>query len=236
MPCFLENGFEPFVVVRRCAEPTAHNGSTVVPRFDERYFGYGKNKIQWIAALRGGDYEFHVVRDAFAVHVPHKDSAAKKSWDRAPKILGRAKKSWNASAARAPRPNRVRKEGKRRVYFSTEQRAYVEGIFRDQIRALGLYDDAHRANDLPDAAYGLNEDKIVTPHCAALPAHVAAIESDHFPAPLNFAAHACLTKGQRHCGSLRNIADQRDRWEAIARDIQTKTFASRLREARLNRA
>ncbi|KAH8045331.1 hypothetical protein JL720_16749 [Aureococcus anophagefferens] len=66
--CFLGNHFEPFVVVRRCDEATPRNGSARVPRFDERFTGYGKNKIEWISSLRGADYAFYTVASAFAVH------------------------------------------------------------------------------------------------------------------------------------------------------------------------
>ncbi|KAH8050989.1 hypothetical protein JL722_11022 [Aureococcus anophagefferens] len=82
LDCFLGNHFEPFVVVRRCDEATPRNGSARVPRFDERFTGYGKNKIEWISSLRGADYAFYTVASAFAVHVPHLQSAAKKEWDR----------------------------------------------------------------------------------------------------------------------------------------------------------
>ncbi|KAH8061228.1 hypothetical protein JL721_8889 [Aureococcus anophagefferens] len=54
LPCFLSNKYEPFVAVPRCLD--GHPGeASHVPRFDERYMGYGKNKIEWIASLRGAN-------------------------------------------------------------------------------------------------------------------------------------------------------------------------------------
>ena len=54
LPCFLSNQYEPFVAVPRCLD--GHPGeASHVPRFDERYMGYGKNKIEWIASLRGAN-------------------------------------------------------------------------------------------------------------------------------------------------------------------------------------
>ena len=43
IPCFLASWFEPYLVVERCE----------TPRFDERYDGYGKNKLEWVARRAG---------------------------------------------------------------------------------------------------------------------------------------------------------------------------------------
>ena len=71
LSCFLGNFYEPFVVVRNCA---------VTPRFDERYVGYGKNKLAWITSLRAAGFHFYTVPRAFAVHVPHQVSEEHRLW------------------------------------------------------------------------------------------------------------------------------------------------------------
>merc|ERR1712216_673500 len=51
------------------------------PLFDERFVGYGKNKIQWIQHLRLRGFTFHVMPKVFVVHCPHEESAARHSWE-----------------------------------------------------------------------------------------------------------------------------------------------------------
>ena len=63
--------YEPYLVVRK--EGT--------PLFDERFVGYGKNKIQWIQHLRLRGFTFHVMPKVFVVHCPHEESAARHSWE-----------------------------------------------------------------------------------------------------------------------------------------------------------
>ena len=70
-------GRRPAPVVRfRFAEPYS-----IVPRlnstptFDERFIGYGKNKIQWVQHLRLAGFVFHVLPRAFVVHYPHREPA-----------------------------------------------------------------------------------------------------------------------------------------------------------------
>ena len=63
LPCFLSNQYEPFVAVPRCLDGHAGEASHV-PRFDERFTGYGKNKIEWIASLRGANQGGKRVRNS----------------------------------------------------------------------------------------------------------------------------------------------------------------------------
>ena len=71
--CFHTFRYEPYVVLRWC------NGST--PYYDERFHGYGKNKIEYISHMRYVGYKFAVLPNGFIVHHPHPESNAKESWN-----------------------------------------------------------------------------------------------------------------------------------------------------------
>ncbi|CAM9240661.1 unnamed protein product, partial [Heterosigma akashiwo] len=71
--CFRSNRYEPYFVVRK------HAG---LPLYDERFVGYGKNKIQYVAHLRYMGWEFFVVPLSYIIHTPHPKSDSKKDWKR----------------------------------------------------------------------------------------------------------------------------------------------------------
>ena len=50
------------------------------PPYDERFLGYGKNKIQHVAHLRRLGFGFAVFPNHFLIHVPHPRSKAKDAW------------------------------------------------------------------------------------------------------------------------------------------------------------
>lgn len=60
--CFKSYKQEPYVAVKR---------SSHLPQFDERFINYGKDKISWIENLRYDGYSFALLRNAFAVDIPH---------------------------------------------------------------------------------------------------------------------------------------------------------------------
>ncbi|KAK8807234.1 hypothetical protein WA158_003993 [Blastocystis sp. Blastoise] len=62
VPCFKSVKQEPYVMVKR---------SVYLPPFDERFINYGKDKISWIEHLRYSGYLFGVLKDAFAIDIPH---------------------------------------------------------------------------------------------------------------------------------------------------------------------
>lgn len=70
-----EECFEPYVVVRRA----------LCPRYDERFRGYGHNKIQHLFSMHVEGFSFKVAADAFVVSEPHAPSA-----------------SWTATFSRTP--------------------------------------------------------------------------------------------------------------------------------------
>jgi Glycosyl-transferase for dystroglycan len=106
--CFDSLRYEPYVVIRWCPtsiQAAAHNKSEQLdydtasnaqnnrstdielrarplsPYYDERFHGYGKNKIQHISHLRLLGYNFSVLPKGFIVHNPHVESDVKKTWN-----------------------------------------------------------------------------------------------------------------------------------------------------------
>mmetsp|Transcript_55248 Transcript_55248/g.81951 ORF Transcript_55248/g.81951 Transcript_55248/m.81951 type:complete len:424 (-) Transcript_55248:239-1510(-) len=71
--CFHSFRYEPYVVLRYCDNMT--------PLYDERFYGYGKNKIEYISHLRFLNYGFRILPEGFIVHHPHPESDAKSSWN-----------------------------------------------------------------------------------------------------------------------------------------------------------
>lgn len=45
--------------------------SPSLPRFDERFVDYGKNKVQFVSHLRMLGYKYYVLSQSFAIDVPH---------------------------------------------------------------------------------------------------------------------------------------------------------------------
>ena len=63
--------FEPYVIVKL-------NG---LPLFDERFIGYGFNKVSFFMELDAMNYKMAVHPSAFVVHVPHPFSSDKVRFD-----------------------------------------------------------------------------------------------------------------------------------------------------------
>uniref|UniRef100_A0A2R5LLI6 Putative transferase transferring glycosyl groups n=2 Tax=Ornithodoros turicata TaxID=34597 RepID=A0A2R5LLI6_9ACAR len=58
--------YEPYVVLKNTVQ---------LPMFDERFSGYGMNKITHVTELFAAGYTFYVLPDVWLIHVPHKPSA-----------------------------------------------------------------------------------------------------------------------------------------------------------------
>lgn len=87
--CFSTLEYEPYVVVPWCpsfeSNPSNDNNRTLItprsPYYDERFQGYGKNKIQMTSHLRYLGYKFWIMPSTgFITHFPHSISKTKKDW------------------------------------------------------------------------------------------------------------------------------------------------------------
>ena len=87
LECFRSQRYEPYVILPWCPlEKNARQRLAIrsprSPYYDERFFGYGKNKIQQISHLRERGYKFHVMPSTgFFVHHPHPESETKAVWN-----------------------------------------------------------------------------------------------------------------------------------------------------------
>mmetsp|Transcript_41073 Transcript_41073/g.52960 ORF Transcript_41073/g.52960 Transcript_41073/m.52960 type:complete len:448 (+) Transcript_41073:56-1399(+) len=70
--CFESNRYEPYLVLKRHKD---------LPLYDERFIGYGKNKIQHILHLRYSGYTFYVLGEHFIIHSPHPKSSSRREWE-----------------------------------------------------------------------------------------------------------------------------------------------------------
>jgi len=101
LPCFDTDRYEPYVVLPWCPASLMNLRQSslltntnkqqqpqlpqriypISPYYDERFYGYGKNKIQQISHLRVKGYNFLVLPPkGFVIHRPHPPSATKKIW------------------------------------------------------------------------------------------------------------------------------------------------------------
>ena len=71
IPCITSDRYEPFVALRK---------SSLTPLFDERFVGYGKNKVELLVHLRRSGHAFEVLGGGFVLHFPHMPSTAKHHW------------------------------------------------------------------------------------------------------------------------------------------------------------
>ena len=70
LKCFKSNRYEPYVLLAK----------SMAPKYDERFSGYGKNKIQYIQNLRYKNFRFAILPRGYLIHFPHPRSSAKFRW------------------------------------------------------------------------------------------------------------------------------------------------------------
>jgi len=79
--CFDSLRYEPYIVIPWCPSSKSSNPRPLTPYYDERFYGYGKNKIQHISHLRFRGVPFFVLPKSFVVHHPHPESSVKMVWN-----------------------------------------------------------------------------------------------------------------------------------------------------------
>lgn len=79
--CFDSLRYEPYVVIPWCPASKSSHPKPLTPYYDERFYGYGKNKIQHISHLRFRGVPFFVLPQSFIVHHPHPESSVKQVWN-----------------------------------------------------------------------------------------------------------------------------------------------------------
>lgn len=79
--CGFDVVIEPYVVLPWCPPSSSEHPRPLTPYYDERFYGYGKNKIQHISHLRFRGVSFSVLPQSFAVHHPHPESSVKQVWN-----------------------------------------------------------------------------------------------------------------------------------------------------------
>jgi hypothetical protein len=83
--CFDSLRYEPYVIIPWCPPTTSSISSSsqrpLTPYYDERFYGYGKNKIQHISHLRFQGVPFYILPQGFVIHHPHPESDVKQVWN-----------------------------------------------------------------------------------------------------------------------------------------------------------
>ena len=71
VPCVDKVSWEPYLVLP---------AGGAAPPYDERFTGYGKNKVQHVQALRSAGFHFWVLPRGYLMHMPHRASASTRRW------------------------------------------------------------------------------------------------------------------------------------------------------------
>ena len=79
--CFDSPRYEPYILLPWCPPAKSAHPQPLTPYYDERFYGYGKNKIQHISHLRLMGVSFSVLPQSFVVHHPHPESNVKQLWN-----------------------------------------------------------------------------------------------------------------------------------------------------------
>eukprot|EP00529_Nitzschia_sp_RCC80_P008926 CAMPEP_0113450912 /NCGR_PEP_ID=MMETSP0014_2-20120614/6071_1 /TAXON_ID=2857 /ORGANISM="Nitzschia sp." /LENGTH=1187 /DNA_ID=CAMNT_0000342259 /DNA_START=28 /DNA_END=3591 /DNA_ORIENTATION=+ /assembly_acc=CAM_ASM_000159 len=90
--CFDTARYEPYLVLEWCPltslsltneeqEQEQRGHLPVSPYYDERFYGYGKNKIELVSHVRYRGYRLRVLPEGFIIHNPHLESMTKQTWN-----------------------------------------------------------------------------------------------------------------------------------------------------------
>lgn len=75
LDCWSNELMQPFVVVAK---------SNHLPQFDQRFYGYGMNRVQWLSHLRYLGYSFHVISHSWAFHLNHAKTPSQVRYESTP--------------------------------------------------------------------------------------------------------------------------------------------------------
>lgn len=75
VPCIMSPAYEPYLVLPWC-HARDESGSRAAPYYDERFLGYGWNKVEYIRHVRELGYLLWVVPRGFIIHAPHPPSTS----------------------------------------------------------------------------------------------------------------------------------------------------------------
>ncbi|KAL3938286.1 MAG: hypothetical protein SGBAC_006768 [Bacillariaceae sp.] len=80
--CFHSARYEPYVVLQWCPTSLSPGEKSIpkAPYYDERFHGYGKNKIELVSHLRKTGFRFRILPEGFIIHNPHPESKIKEEW------------------------------------------------------------------------------------------------------------------------------------------------------------
>jgi len=132
--CFRSSNYEPYLVIQWCSQsrpeqripspPNAGNSSSGImkvdnpapaaPYYDERFHGYGLNKVQYVSHLRSMGYSFSVLPKGFLCHNPHAESDSRLAFKLNPdgksgKTGGTSAKNGRGTSDRPPLRNEMEK-------------------------------------------------------------------------------------------------------------------------------
>jgi hypothetical protein len=77
--CFDTARYEPYLVLEWC--PNQEGSPPLSPYYDERFYGYGKNKIELVSHIRYRGDRLSVLPEGFIIHNPHRESPTKQTWN-----------------------------------------------------------------------------------------------------------------------------------------------------------
>ena len=69
--CFIADMQEPYMILKRGAN---------TPLFSELFYNYGYNKVELFEHLRAAGFQFYILNHAFAIDIPHPNSAFRNSY------------------------------------------------------------------------------------------------------------------------------------------------------------
>lgn len=177
--CFDSLRYEPWVVLRWCpsaakanAQGSKDNNRPVAPYFDERFHGYGKNKIEMISHLRFLGYTFSILPMSFIIHQPHPESEHKAVWkdvqnedlhydmdELYPKFLRELARKYDGGKNAAPTCKKHKQQAKDKKKNEEEEKDGKPKTDKNNARAAAVAAGIHRQIDAYAATANIEKKK-----------------------------------------------------------------------------